>query len=139
MRRPDGHLLRNVNGNVKMDIIKNEKLVYQIQIPKQEHVVETFQTMQQQYHDTEHLLRNGAEQDIYQKVWIGHTERMNVDLNVIQTIIGMAKLVFQNLQEVEDDDEDEVDELPKITVQTETIHQVTMTEFVELLQKILRK
>jgi len=64
---------------------------------------------------------------------------MNVDLNVIQTIIGMAKLVFQNLQEVVDDDEDEVDELPKITVQTETIHQVTMTEFVELLQKILRK
>jgi F420-dependent methylenetetrahydromethanopterin dehydrogenase len=65
---------------------------------------------------------------------------MNVDLNVvIQTIIGMAKLVFQNLQEVVDDDEDEEDELPKITVQTETIHQVTMTEFVELLQKILRK
>lgn len=102
--------------------------------------METFQTMQQQYHDTEPLLRHGAEQDIYQKVWIGHTERMNVDLNVvIQTIIGMAKLVFQNLQEVVDDDEDEEDELPKITVQTETIHQVTMTEFVELLQKILRK
>jgi len=64
----NGQTLRNVNGNVKMDIIKNEKLVYQIQIPKQEPVVETFQTMQQQYHDTEPLLRHGAEQDIYQEV-----------------------------------------------------------------------